>query len=111
MPSVFAQAHIVCLPSSYSEGLPKVLLEAAASGRPIVTTDAPGCREIVRDGENGFLVPVKSVEPLAAALRRLIEDSELRARMGRRGREMALESFSVEQVNAETLAVYRDLLA
>jgi glycosyltransferase involved in cell wall biosynthesis len=109
MPAVFVQAHIVCLPS-YREGLPKVLIEAAAAGRPIVTTDAPGCREIVRDGENGLLVPVKSVEPLAAALRHLIENPDLRAEMGRRGREMAVTGFSVEQVNTETLTLYRNLL-
>jgi glycosyltransferase involved in cell wall biosynthesis len=75
-----------------------------------VTTDAPGCREIVRDGENGLLVPVKSVEPLAAALRHLIENPDLRAEMGRRGREMAVTGFSVEQVNTETLTLYRNLL-
>jgi len=109
MPEVFAGAHIVCLPS-YREGLPKVLIEAAAAGRPIVTTDTPGCREIVREGENGLLVPVKSVEPLAAALRRLIEDPDLRLEMGRRGRAMAVAGFSVEQVNTETLALYRRLL-
>jgi len=109
MPRVMAQTNVVCLPS-YREGLPKVLIEAAAAGRPIVTTDAPGCREIVRDGENGLLVPVKSVEPLAAALRRLIEEPELRARMGQRGREIAVAEFSMQKVNTETLAVYQDLL-
>lgn len=111
MPRVLKGIHIVCLPSSYAEGLPKVLIEAAAAGRPIVTTDAPGCREIVKDGENGFLVPVRSVEPLTTALRRLIEDADLRAQMGRKGREMAIAGFSVEQVNAETLALYREMLA
>lgn len=109
MPEVFAGADVVCLPS-YREGLPKVLVEAAACGRPIVTTDTPGCREIVRDGENGLLVPVKSVELLAAALRRLIENPDLRLEMGQRGREMAVAGFSVERVNAETLDLYRALL-
>jgi glycosyltransferase involved in cell wall biosynthesis len=109
MPEVFAGAHIVCLPS-YREGLPKVLIEAAAAGRPIVTTDTPGCREIVRHGENGLLVPVKSVEPLAVALRLLIENPHLRAEMGRKGRDLAVANFSVEQVSAETLALYQNLL-
>ncbi|MDD5035157.1 MAG: glycosyltransferase family 4 protein [Methylococcaceae bacterium] len=109
MAQVFSQAHIVCLPS-YREGLPKALIEAAAAGRPIVTTDVPGCREVVRDGENGLLVPVKAVEALADALTKLIEDSSLRARMGAKGREMAVESFSQERICAETLALYRQLL-
>ncbi|MCS3755660.1 glycosyltransferase involved in cell wall biosynthesis [Salinibacter ruber] len=59
MPDVLRQAHVVCLPSYYREGIPKVLIEAASCGRPIVTTDVPGCREIVADGENGMLVPTK----------------------------------------------------
>jgi glycosyltransferase involved in cell wall biosynthesis len=109
MPQVLAQAHVVCLPSFYGEGIPKVLIEAAAAGRPIVTTDTPGCREIVRNGENGLLVPVKSAESLASALRSLIENPELRARMGQCGRKIAMAEFSLEKINAETLAVYQDL--
>ncbi|CAL1239095.1 glycosyltransferase family 4 protein [Candidatus Methylocalor cossyra] len=110
MPAVFAACHIVCLPSYYGEGVPKVLLEAAAAGRPIVTTDMPGCREVVRDGDNGFLVPPKNVSALAAALARLLENPPLRARMGRRGREIAEAEFGVERVIEATLAVYRGLL-
>lgn len=109
MPDVFASANIVCLPS-YREGLPKVLIEAAACGRTIVTTDAPGCREIVKHNENGLLVPVRDSEALAAALKRLIENPTLRLRMGKRGREIAVVEFSVEKVVDETLAVYKDLL-
>jgi glycosyltransferase involved in cell wall biosynthesis len=63
MPAVYQAAHIVCLPS-YREGLPKALLEAAASGRPIVATDVPGCREIVRHDENGLLVPARDAKAL-----------------------------------------------
>lgn len=110
MPDVFRSAHIVCLPSYYREGLPKVLLEAAACGLPIVTTDAPGCREIVRSGDNGFLVPMRDTQALAHALRILIEDEGLRVKMGRRAREIVLAEFSQEQVIAETLAVYRELI-
>lgn len=109
MPAVFHAAHIVCLPSYYREGLPLVLLEAAACGLPIVTTDAPGCREVVQDGDNGFLVPVRSAQALAQALRMLIDDEDLRTTMGRRGREIVLKEFSQEQVIGETLAVYREL--
>jgi glycosyltransferase involved in cell wall biosynthesis len=111
MPAVFAACHIVCLPSYYGEGVPKVLLEAAAAGKPIVTTDRPGCREAVRDGDNGLLVPAKDAGALAQALRTLLADPSLRARMGARGREIAESGFSVERVVAETLAVYRTLLA
>lgn len=109
MPDVFAQANIVCLPS-YREGLPKVLIEAAACGRAIVTTKVPGCREIVEDGANGLIVPVHDSEALAAALRKLIENPELRHRMGARGREIAVNGFSIEQVVDEILTVYRSLL-
>jgi len=107
--SIFALSHIVCLPS-YREGLPKVLLEAAACGRPIVTTNTPGCREIVRHGENGLLVPVKDSKALAQALECLIFDAELRKKMGARGREIAVQEFSVEKVVRETLAIYKELL-
>lgn len=109
MPEVYARAHIICLPS-YREGLPKTLIEAAASGRAVVATDAPGCREVVRDGYNGFLVPVRDATALTEALLRLIQEPELRARMGERGRQIAVEEFSQDQVNDETLAVYRDML-
>jgi glycosyltransferase involved in cell wall biosynthesis len=109
MAEVIHQAHVVCLPS-YREGLPKVLLEAAASGLPLVATDVPGCREIVRNEENGLLVPARDATALAAALRRLIEDRELRCRMGARGREIVETEFSVEKVVSETLAVYGELL-
>ena len=107
--NAFEQCHIVCLPS-YREGLPKVLIEAAAAGRPIVTTDAPGCREIVRHGENGLLVPVADASSLAQALRQLIEDQRLRIKFGARGREIVAAEFTTERVIAETLEVYRGLL-
>lgn len=110
MPEVYEQAHIVCLPS-YREGLPTVLIEAASSGRPIVTTDSVGCREVVRHGENGFLVPIKSVIELTEALQLLIEDADLRKKMGAEGREIAVREFAVEKVTAETIAMYRELLA
>ncbi len=110
IPNIFAKSHIVCLPS-YREGLPKVLIEAAACARPIVTTDTPGCREIVKHGENGLLVPVRDAAALARALRKLIEDPFLRKRMGEKGRALAVADFSVEQVVNETITVYKELLA
>ena len=111
MPAVLQAAHIACLPSSYGEGLPKSLLEAAACGLPIVTTDAPGCREVVRDGENGLLVPVRDVAALEAALRQLIEDAALRLRMGEQSRVRAETEFGLKTVIAQTLAVYREVSA
>jgi glycosyltransferase involved in cell wall biosynthesis len=85
---------------SYREGTPRTVLEAMAMGRPIITTDAPGCRETVIDGENGFLVPVKSVDDLTKAMIRFIADSELAARMGARGRQLAEDKYDVRKVNA-----------
>lgn len=109
MMRVFAEAHIVCLPTFYGEGVPKVLIEAAACGRPIITTDLPGCRDIVRDGWNGLLVPARDVPALARAIERLINEPELRKVMGERGRKVAEEAFSLERVVAETLKVYEEL--
>ncbi len=109
MAEVLNQADIVCLPS-YREGLPKVLIEAAACGRPIVATDVPGCREIVEHEQNGLLVPVRDPQALARALKRLIEDESLRLKMGHRGREIACAGFAVERVIEQTLAGYQRLL-
>jgi glycosyltransferase involved in cell wall biosynthesis len=109
MPAVLEQTHIVCLPS-YREGLPKALLEAASCGRPIVTTDTAGCREVVRNGENGLLVPVRSTAELTDALQLLIEKPELRKKMGTKGREIVVSEFGVEKVIAKTISVYRELL-
>ncbi len=109
VPALLQRAHIACLPS-YREGLPKSLLEAAAAGLPIVATDVPGCREAVRDGDNGLLVPPRDPEALAAALRRLIEDSDLRRRFGAAGRRRAETEFASSIVVEQTLALYRGLL-
>jgi len=109
MPALIAESHVVCLPS-YREGVPKFLIEGAACGRPIVATDVPGCREIVENENNGLLVPPRDWRALADALRRLIADPQLRERMGRRGRELAVSGFSLEKVVGETLALYRELL-
>jgi glycosyltransferase involved in cell wall biosynthesis len=105
MPAVYAQSHIVCLPS-YREGLPKALLEGAACGRALVAADVPGCREIVRDGENGLLVPARNAPALAAALERLIANATLRRTLGARGRAIVLAEFTVDRVVRATLEVY-----
>ena len=106
---VWAASTIAVLPTTYGEGVPKALLEAAASGRPIIATDTPGCREIVRHGENGFLVPVKDPAALADAIRTLLEDPELRRTMGRRGRQLVEREFSESLVVRQTLDLYRSL--
>ena len=110
MPDVLAQSNVVVLPTTYGEGVPKILLEAAAIGRAIVATDVPGCREIVKHGENGLLVPAGDVSRLAAAMGELLENPAQRARMGRRGREIVQAEFAEEQIVAQTLAVYHTLL-
>jgi glycosyltransferase involved in cell wall biosynthesis len=107
MTDVYAQASIVCLPSYYREGLPKTLIEAAACGRPIVTSNMPGCREVVRHGENGLLVPVRDSSALASALKQLILNSELRCAMGVRGREIAEKEFLMSSIISQTFKVYQ----
>jgi glycosyltransferase involved in cell wall biosynthesis len=104
-----AKSHIICLPS-YREGLPKSLIEAAACGRPVVTTDVPGCREVVSHGANGFLVQPRDSHALAEALINLISDKSLRERMGHLGRERAEKEFSSEIIIGQTLRVYESML-
>lgn len=109
MPEVFAEASVVCLPSAYGEGVPKALMEAAACGRPIVTYDAPGCRETVVDGSSGILVARGDLGALAESLRRLIQDRALCRRMGEEGRRLAENEFGVDRVVDRTLEIYRAL--
>ncbi|MBI5344463.1 MAG: glycosyltransferase, partial [Deltaproteobacteria bacterium] len=108
---VFAGSSIVVLPSSYGEGVPRSLIEAAASGRPIVAYDVPGCREVVRHNRNGLLVPSGNTEALADALKKLLDDPAARRRMGAYGRELAVNEFSLEKVVTETMQVYENLLS
>ncbi len=109
IPQILAVASVACLPS-YREGLPKSLLEAMASGLPCVTTDVPGCREAVRDGDNGLLVPAKNGLALADAIERLLCNPELARTMGKRGRERLELEFSAQHVNERTLLLYRDMV-
>lgn len=97
-----AQCSVYVLPS-YREGTPRTVLEAMAMGRAIITTDAPGCRETVIDGDNGFLVPVKSVEGLVSAMECFIKDPKLAITMGERSRKIAEEKYDVHKVNAVML--------
>jgi len=97
-----AASSIYVLPS-YREGTPRTVLEAMAMGRPIITTDAPGCRETVIDGQNGYLVPVKSVDELATAMERFIINPELIEKMGMASRALAEKKFDVHSVNKSML--------
>jgi glycosyltransferase involved in cell wall biosynthesis len=109
MHSLLKQVDIVVLPS-YREGTPRILLEAASCGLPIVATDVPGCREIVKHQVNGLLVPVKNPYSLANAIKYLAENPHERERMGKEGRRIAVEEFSEKLVIRETLSVYRELI-
>ncbi|MGQ0811539.1 MAG: glycosyltransferase family 4 protein [Nitrospiraceae bacterium] len=109
MPAVLGSAAVVVLPS-YREGLPKVLVEAAACGKAMIASDVPGCREIVRPGINGILVPPREPVALAAAIERLLLEAPLRMAMGAAGREIAVKEFSVERIVGEFLDLYNELL-
>jgi len=109
--AVWRRAAIAVLPSTYGEGVPKTLLEAAACGRPLVAADVPGCREVVFPGATGILVPPHDVDGLSEAIAALAGDPERRAALGRAGRELIECRFTDEIVARETLALYRTALA
>ena len=108
MLKIYRDADIICLPS-YREGLPISLLEANACGKPIVTTDSPGCKDTVEDDKNGFIVPVKDYKKLKEALIKLIEDENLRSKFGAYSRKKALKEFDVKLVNDKTIEIYQKL--
>lgn len=110
IPAVLADADVAVLPS-YREGLPKSLLEAAACGLPVIATDVPGCREVVRHGETGLLVPARDAVALADAMASLAQDFEMRARLGDAGRRLVESGLSSARVADDTLRIYAGLLA
>lgn len=110
MRALYAQVDIVALPSYYREGLPTSLTEAAACGLPLVTTDMPGCREVVTDGEDGLLIPPRNAAALAEAIARLLDSPDLAKRLGSAARAKALALFDERIVIRRTLDVYRKLL-
>ena len=105
MKKILDQSHIVILPS-YREGLPKSLIEACAVGRPIITTDVPGCREMIYNNTNGILVPVKNVPALVAAIKNLL-NPDLRKTMGLAARKIAEQHFSITKVVTDHLKIYK----
>lgn len=107
--SLMSQANLVVLPS-YREGLPKVLMEAAACGRAVITTDVPGCRDAIDPNISGLLVPVRDDKALATAIKRLFENFEYRQQLGIAGRRLAENEFRIEKIVAEHLQIYRELV-
>lgn len=110
MPKILSRATIVALPSYYGEGLPKVLLEAAACGRPVVASEIPGCKEIAREGINGYLVKVGNAESLASKISILLKDKQLIYKFGKEGRRIACNEFAEEKIVSEVFKLYEYLL-
>ena len=106
--AILNETDILCLPS-YREGLPKALIEGAAFGIPIVTTDTVGCKDVVQDGLNGFLVPIKNVDQLAHKIYLLIINKKLRNKMGKESHKIALTKFASPIIISQTLKVYEEL--
>jgi len=110
MPGVLAKCNIFVLPSFYGEGLPKVLIEAAACSRPVITTDHPGCRDAIVPNKTGFLIPTHNTERLGEIIKTMLLDRSLCEEMGRAGRELAEQVFDVKQVVKQHLHIYDELL-
>lgn len=104
------KSSIVAFPSWYREGVPKSLIEACAAGRPIVTCNSIGCKDVVDDGVNGFLIPVRDSDALVDKLRILIEDRDLRIKMGKAAREKAEREFTLDTVVQKHLEIYEGLV-
>jgi len=107
---LFSESNIVTLPSFYGEGLPKVLIEAAACGRAVITTDHPGCRDAIEVNVTGLLVPIKDAISLANSIEFLIENPDRRKEMGRAGRELAENEFTIEHIVMQHIDIYEELL-
>ena len=110
MVRILSTAHVVVLPSYYPEGLPKSLIEAAACGRAVITTDMPGCRDAIEPGVTGILIPIRDVAALACAIEDLITDTQRCKRMGLAGRALAERKFDIKKVVDNHLQIYRKLL-
>ena len=109
MLELITKTTIIALPTFYPEGVPKILIEAAAAGKPIVATNRPGCNDIVQDGVNGILIPERDSKALAAAILKLLHDPEKMTQMGKAGRQRVLDEFDVRIVTGQTLELYRKL--
>lgn len=110
VPVILAISDVFVLPSAYREGIPRVLLEAASMGLPIITTDTPGCREVIRSGSNGFLIPVGDAAALSRGLFTLLNQPELSRQFGEESRRRAVEIFDLSVIAAQTRSIYQELL-
>ncbi len=110
MPQLIANADLIVLPTVYGEGVPRILIEASATGRPVVATNVVGCREIVKHGYNGILVPPRCPKALAAAIKKIFKNHNLQKNMGIKGRLLVEKQFADQHVIDATLALYDDLL-
>ncbi|WP_140112615.1 glycosyltransferase, partial [Vibrio parahaemolyticus] len=110
IPWLFSESNLVTLPSFYGEGVPKVLIEAAACGRPIVTTNNPGCRDAVIENETGITVPIRDSASLAKAIIYLLENKGIRQSMGLKARDYAVKEFDVNNVVKKHLDIYESLM-
>lgn len=108
---VLNQTDIYCLPTHYGEGIPKSIIEAMAIGRPIITTDIPGCKKCVIEGQNGYLVPIKDPEQLSKKIEKLIKDKSLREKMGKNSRILFEKDFTLEKVVRQTFELYEKVLS
>lgn len=111
MPALIGQASLVVLPTYYPEGVPKILIEGAACVKALIATDQAGCREIVKHGVNGLLIPHRNVDALVEAIEHLLDNPALAAQYGLAGRELVVKEFSLEKVINETMGIYRNLLS
>ena len=109
MKKIYLKNDIVILPS-WREGLSKSLLEAASMKLPIITTDVPGCREIVENNKSGILVPLKDTEKIKDAILKLIKNSDLGINYGLHGRKIVIKRFKLEDINSQILSIYKQLL-
>lgn len=110
MPELLRQVDVAVLPTSYHEGVPRFLLEAAATGLPLVATDIEGCRMVVRNGVNGYLVPIRNAHALADAIERLVRNPQLRLQMGKASREIIVKEFDERKILNQWLRLYERVL-
>ena len=103
-------SEIVVLPSYYGEGLPKILIEAAACGKPIITTDHPGCRDALQENISGLLIPIKDSKSLSLAIKKIMNSSSLRKSMGNASREFAVRNFDINNV-VKHIEIYKSLIS
>ena len=110
MRDLISESKVVVLPSYYGEGLPKILIEAAASGKPIITTDHQGCRDAIIPNKTGILIPPRDTKALTSALKKLLNSPDLCEKMGLAARNFAIENFDIKSVNEKHLRIYGDFI-